>query len=235
MNYSIKEIKTEVTQSETVYWVCCYLNDVYHEISFKEVPSEEQIKEVLQNLEFDPYFIPAYTKGVEHLYCNGEIVRTDEFDSKKPFVSPQEAYRQPYSGSVISKYYWEKPSTSVLAAWNIAEPNNLFPWYGIKEIDGQDTYIKVFVENADWPHAPVIPGRLRGYGSLYDTSGNQLDDREVIVSCHRDIIRKFCEDAGLTYPIPDSETKHPWCYSFVWNVVTGEIKNVKGYVRHPQD
>jgi hypothetical protein len=235
MNYSIKEIKTEETSDGKVFWACCYLNDTYHEVPFKEVPSEEEVKTVLQNLEFDPYFVPVYEKGIEYLYCNGAVVRTDEFDSMKCFSSPQEAYREPYFGSVISKYYWETPSDELLKLWNVSEKNNLFPWYGIKEINGKEEYIKIFVEKADWAYAPSVPGRLRGYGSLYDTNGNQLDDREIIISCHKDEVRKFCVDAGLVYPIPDSEKKHPWCYSFVWSVATGDIKNVKGYVRHPYD
>jgi hypothetical protein len=48
-------------------------------------------------------------------------------------------------------------------------------------------------------------------------------------------MREWCEEHSLTFPLPDDVTDQPWCFSVVYNDDTGEMINVKAYIRHRYD
>ena len=229
MDYTYKNVR----QEGDLFWGCATLAGAYVEIPFNHSPSEQEVRQKVI-YELSEIQVPVYEIGVDSVYCDGVLVRKDVFYKKEPVISVSEAYRPPYYGGLKSKYTWETPSTELLNSWNVTDYTNLAYWYGIKEIDGVDKFLKVVRYEMDWPNTPKTPGQVWVYASLYDANGIESDERDIFFRCYPECMKLWCEDNGLTYPIPESETKTPWCFGVIWEASTGNILKVKGYVRHDE-
>ena len=162
-------------------------------------------------------------------------------------------YRPPYNNDSISFYDFRTPSAQTLHQYGATintymdgMVNYLLNWYGIKHdlvtgkksakfvfAQGADPYDKEFVRNLP----PEIPtkNRYRFFAKIHNEDGSV----EPWVDCYFvstiNWMRDWCSDMGLTFPLPDSVTDQPWCFSVVWSEDTGEIDCVKAYIRHRYD
>jgi len=151
------------------------------------------------------------------------------------------AYREPYSNSGISFYnFGEKPSESLLLSFNTSYLNsNLLEWYGLKfDLDAEQVMLKVVFYNYDG-ETPELPSNPRNfYAATHNQDGTESEWVDFYAYATPKLIREFCAEKGLSYPLP--QTTHTdcdvvWCWGFVFNTNTLEYGPVKAYARYNQE
>ena len=150
------------------------------------------------------------------------------------------AYREPYTNSGISFYnFGEKPSEALLLRFGTSYlMDNLKGWYGLKfDLETKDVMLKAVFKNydGDTPELPQNPSNFYAHTHHQDGTLNDLVDYYAYATPK--MIRQFCEDKDLAYPLPP--TTHTdcdvvWCWGFVFNRHTLEYGPVKAYARYNQ-
>lgn len=171
---------------------------------------------------------PEYT--VEELTSNAKNV-----------IGQYGAYRPPYNENSISFYDFTKPSVETLAAYGCTVDtygNDLLNWHGIKhDLNNLTKTAKfVFKQNSgvylsNIP-APLPTNQQLFYARIHNADGTVEPWVDVYIVSTSNYMRKWCEDNGLTFPLPNDLDNQPWCFSVVYNEDTSEINNVKAYIRH---
>ena len=154
------------------------------------------------------------------------------------------AYRPPYNDNSISFYDFTTPSAETLAAYGCDADtygDDLLHWHGIKHdltnltktakfvfTQGHGTYL------ANAPSS-LPPNRSIFYARIHNADGTVEPWVDVYIISTINYMREWCEEHSLTFPLPDDVTDQPWCFSVVYNDDTGEMINVKAYIRHRYD
>jgi hypothetical protein len=148
------------------------------------------------------------------------------------------AYREPYTNTGISFYnFGVKPSEELLLRFGTSYlMDNLYEWYGLKfDLETEEVMLKVVFKNYDGD-TPELPQNARNfYAQTHHQDGTLNDLVDYYAYGTPKLIRQFCEDKGLAYPLPT--TTHTdcdvvWCWGFVFNRQTLEYGPVKAYARY---
>ena len=122
-------------------------------------------------------------------------------------------------------------------------------WFGFKyDLDSGERYFKVVIRDNDMTSnyqtnpdsfipRPQLPHCNEPYfAKIYSQDGTEADEYDVFFSTTPEIMKAYCEEKGIKYPIPeDKETDWIWTYGLVYDKKTLEIKQVKGYIKKAQD
>jgi len=74
------------------------------------------------------------------------------------------------------------------------------------------------------------------FTKIFNEDGTEADEYDVFFTTTKDIMKEFCKEKNLDFPVPESrEDDFIWIYGLVYDKNTLEIKQVKGYVRYPTD
>lgn len=154
------------------------------------------------------------------------------------------AYRPPYNDNSISFYDFTTPSAETLAAYGCDADTygeDLLHWHGIKHDLTNLTKTAKFVftqsHGTYLANAPssLPPNRSIFYARIHNADGTIEPWVDVYIISTINYMREWCEEHSLTFPLPDDVTDQPWCFSVVYNDTTGEMANVKAYIRHRYD
>lgn len=154
------------------------------------------------------------------------------------------AYRPPYSDNSISFYNFTTPTAETLAAYGCTTEtygDDLLFWYGIKHDLTNVTRTAKFVFTQshgtylnNLPN-PLPKNRSMFFAKIHNADGSVEPWVDVYIVSTINYMREWCAEHSLTFPLPDDVTEQPWCFSVVYNDDTGEIINVKAYIRHRYD
>lgn len=154
------------------------------------------------------------------------------------------AYRPPYNDNSISLYDFTTPSAETLAAYGCDADtygDDLLNWHGIKHDLTNLTKTAKFVftqsHGTYLSNAPTsLPtNRSIFFARIHNADGTIEPWVDVYLVSTINYMREWCEEHSLTFPLPDDVTDQPWCFSVVYNDDTGEMINVKAYIRHRYD
>ena len=154
------------------------------------------------------------------------------------------AYRPPYNDNSISFYDFTTPSAETLAAYGCDADtygDDLLHWHGIKHdlTNLTKTAKFVFTQNhgtylANAPSS-LPPNRSVFFARIHNADGSIEPWVDVYIISTINYMREWCEEHSLTFPLPEDVTQQPWCFSVVYNDTTGDMANVKAYIRHRYD
>lgn len=151
------------------------------------------------------------------------------------------AYRPPYNDNSISFYDFTTPTAQTLAAYGCTTDtygDDLLHWHGIKHDLTNLTKTAKFVFTQD--HGTYLSNtpsslptnRSIFFARIHNTDGTIEPWVDVYIISTINYMRDWCSANSLTFPLPDDATNQPWCFSVVYNDTTGEMANVKAYIRH---
>lgn len=259
-----REYTTKVNELDPSEQYACLVRDgVYIEVP-KGAQDEEQLQLDLDNALLQAAINNFYVglQCRDDVYCDKQIVRKD-YCTGQPEAQPlidklQEAfpdrenwnrhvynvvgeytaYREPYKNNGISFYnFGEKPSEALLLEFGTSYMmTNLLDWYGLKfDLETEEIILKVvFSEyDGDTPELPYNPKNFFAHTHYKD--GTMDDWVDYYAYATPKLIRNFCEEKGLSYPLPADIHKDcdvVWCWGFVFNRKTLEYGPVKAYARY---
>jgi hypothetical protein len=192
----------------------------------------------------------------ETLWFNGELYResiavcTDtgsailndlktRFPEEEAGVSPIEligyspAKRPPYTNESISWYTWKLPSDSVVQKYSVTE-TALMPWYGKKyNLVDNSVLLKITHREDIAKPAGAPTGPEYFYGEIYYENGSKDDTIDYYVVCDSELIRQFCTDYNITFPIPEEFVPTVMGWSIVYKRDILDVLMVKAYVMTP--
>ena len=160
--------------------------------------------------------------------------------------------RPPYTN--VKTYSWYDVFTNVpevrLNAFNVPDVGYTYrSWHSIKynTVSGKkqlklviadDDYTSNYQEHPDTfisrPEVPLYAPNTFFFAKIFNEDGTEADEYDVFFTTTKDIMKKFCEKKGLSFPVPESrEDDFIWIYGLVYDKNSLEIKQVKGYIRYP--
>lgn len=154
------------------------------------------------------------------------------------------AYRPPYNDNSISFYDFTTPSAETLAAYGCDADTyggDLLHWHGIKhDLTNLTKTAKFVFTQEHGTYLANVPSSLPTnrsifYARIHNADGTIEPWVDVYIVSTINYMREWCEEHSLTFPLPDGVTEQPWCFSVVYNDDTGEMANVKAYIRHRYD
>lgn len=154
------------------------------------------------------------------------------------------AYRPPYNDNSISFYDFTTPSSETLAAYGCdvdTYGDDLLHWHGIKhDLTNLTKTAKFVFTQSNGTYLSNSPTSLPTnrsifYARIHNADGTVEPWVDVYIVSTINWMRDWCEEHSLTFPLPEDVTQQPWCFSVVYNDTTGEMINVKAYIRHRYD
>lgn len=162
--------------------------------------------------------------------------------------------RPPYKSNntitVYHMYYQKSWFQELLSEYKCPDYNYKYCfWFGFKyDLDSNERYFKVVIRDNDvssnyqtnpgsFIPRPQLPHCNEPYfAKIYSEDGTEADEYDVFFSTTPEIMKSYCEEKGINYPIPeDKESDWIWTYGLVYDKNTLEIKQVKGYIKKAQD
>lgn len=154
------------------------------------------------------------------------------------------AYRPPYNDNSISFYDFTTPTAETLAAYGCDADtygDDLLHWHGIKHDLTNLTKTAKFVFSQNYGSYlsnlpdPLPRSRAVFFAKIHNADGTVEPWVDVYIVSTINYMREWCEEHSLTFPLPEDVTQQPWCFSVVYNDTTGDMANVKAYIRHRYD
>ena len=151
------------------------------------------------------------------------------------------AYRPPYNDNSISFYDFTTPTAQTLAAYGCTADtygDDLLNWHGIKHdltnLTKTAKFVFTQVHGSYLSNTPssLPTNRQIFYARIHNADGTIEPWVDVYIVSTINYMRDWCTEHGLTFPLPDDVTQQPWCFSVVFNEQTGQLANVKAYIRH---
>ena len=151
------------------------------------------------------------------------------------------AYRPPYNDNSISFYDFTTPTAQTLAAYGCTADtygDDLLNWHGIKHdltnLTKTAKFVFTQVHGSYLSNTPssLPTNRSIFYARIHNADGTIEPWVDVYIVSTINYMRDWCAAHGLTFPLPDDVTQQPWCFSVVFNEQTGQLANVKAYIRH---
>lgn len=205
-----------------------FRDDVYMDGEVKRIDYSCDRSEALVEINRLVAAFPEYT--VEQLTSNSQNV-----------IGQYGAYRPPYNDNSISFYDFTTPSAETLAAYGCDADtygDDLLEWHGIKhDLTNLTKTAKFVFTQSQGTYLSNLPEslprtRMVFYARIHNADGTVEPWVDVYLISTINYMRQWCLDNSLTFPLPDSVTEQPWCFSVVYNDTTGDITNVKAYIRH---
>lgn len=147
-------------------------------------------------------------------------------------------YRPPYNNNSVSIYHFNTPSDALLEDYGCVDTygDTLCQWYGLKhDLVTKDISAKIVFTPHNYKtffnNAPTIDTIYPFFARIHNRDGTVSDWVDMYVFEKNEDMRAYCEGIGKPFPLPDTITEQAWIYSIVFNDTTGEINNVKGYIR----
>jgi len=190
---------------------------------------------------------------VENKFPNEHNLKSHENNMIGMYL-PNHSIRPPYkSNNTITVYhlYYDKDIFNQLLK-DYKVPNYDYRycfWYGLKyDLDSGKRYFKLVIRNSDvasnyQKHSnsfiprPQLPVCNEPYfAKIYSPDGTEADEYDVFFSTTPKIMKEYCEENNLKFPIPeDKENDYIWTYGIVYDKNTLDIKQIKGYIKVAQD
>lgn len=148
-------------------------------------------------------------------------------------------YRPPYNNNSISVYYFEEPSSTILNSYGCINKYTgiLRSWYGLKhDLVTKEISAKIVFAPEDYKlffnNFPTIEDTNNVFfACIHNLDGTVSDWVDMYVFKTNTQMKEYCQSIGKPFPLPDNINQQCWIYSIVFNKETGEINNVKGYIR----
>ena len=167
---------------------------------------------------------------------------------------PDHSIRPPYKSNntitVYHMYYEIDIFNQLLKDYKVPDHGYEYRfWYGLKyDLDSQLRYLKVVIGDDDktsnyqkYPDSfiprPQLPVCTTPYfAKIYSPDGTEADEYDVFFSTTPEIMKEYCKENNLKFPIPeDREKEYIWTYGIVYDKNTLDVKQVKGYIKVAQD
>jgi len=225
-----EDVKAEKVYNENIQpdFTRNFRDEVYMNGEIKRIDYSCDRPEALTEINRLVEAFPEYT--VEQLTSDAQNV-----------IGQYGAYRPPYNDNSISFYDFTKPTAETLAAYGCdvdTYGDDLLGWHGIKHdlTNSTKTAKFVFVQSHG-TYLSNAPTSLPTHRSIFYARIHNADNTvepwvDVYIISTINYMREWCEEHSLTFPLPDDVTDQPWCFSVVYNDDTGEMANVKAYIRH---
>ena len=149
-------------------------------------------------------------------------------------------YRPPYNNDSISYYDFTTPTPSRLGAYGCTTEtygDDLLNWHGIKhDLTTSSKAAKFVFTQRHGQYINPFPvdyptNRIMYWARIHNPDGTVEPWVDAYVVSTVSYMRDWCDRNDQTFPLPDDVTEQPWCFAIVWNNDTGEISNVKAYIR----
>lgn len=238
----------------------------YTEVPIKGTTTEEAIQEAIDTAILQGALTNGWiaTQCRDDVYCDVECVRRDytvgtpegqlltaklqeEFPDYVDYtrneynvVGEYDCYREPYENPSISWYDFNTtPSEALQLEFGTSYLNtNLRGWYGLKfDLVTHGIMLKMVFDEYDGD-LPELPKGEVFFARTHFQDGTYSEWIDTYIYATPKRIRKFCEDKGLTYPLPENEHEDcavVWCWGLVFNKDTLEYGPIKGYARYNLD
>ena len=167
---------------------------------------------------------------------------------------PDHSIRPPYKSNntitVYHMYYEIDIFNQLLKDYKVPDHGYEYRfWYGLKyDLDSQLRHLKVVIGDDDktsnyqkYPDSfiprPQLPVCTTPYfAKIYSPDGTEADEYDVFFSTTPEIMKEYCKENNLKFPIPeDREKEYIWTYGIVYDKNTLDVKQVKGYIKVAQD
>ena len=167
---------------------------------------------------------------------------------------PDHAIRPPYKSNntitVYHMYYEIDIFNQLLKDYKVPSYDYTYCfWYGLKyDLDSGERYFKLVIRNSDeasnyqkhpdsFIPRPQLPVCNEPYfAKIYSPDGTEADEYDVFFSTTPKIMKEYCEENNLKFPIPeDKENDYIWTYGIVYDKNTLDVKQIKGYIKVAQD
>jgi len=168
-----------------------------------------------------------------------QYTEQDIKDNSNNVIGTYGNYRPPYNNNSISLYRFERPSQDLLNTYKCGNmyDNIILDWYGIKhDLSTLDISAKIVFKPEDcftyFNNPPNINNTNSAFfARIHNVDGTFSDWVDMYVFETNAYMKEYCQSIGKPFPLPDNITQQCWIYSIIFNDVTGEINNVKGYIR----
>lgn len=167
---------------------------------------------------------------------------------------PDHSIRPPYKSNntitVYHMYYEIDVFNQLLKDYKVPNYDYTYCfWYGLKyDLDSSERYFKLVIRNSDevsnyqkhpdsFIPRPQLPVCNEPYfAKIYSPDGTEADEYDVFFSTTPEIMKEYCKENNLKFPIPeDKEKEYIWTYGIVYDKNTLDVKQVKGYIKVAQD
>lgn len=141
--------------------------------------------------------------------------------------------REPYTNDTYSLYVWFTPLPETYDKFNVVITPNMMlaPWYGLKydSVTKEIMFKLPYAEKV--PETPKPEGLPDGgfFGKIYKKDGSIDPNVDYYVNCDASIIREFCTNNDVPFPVPEEHLEHVVVYGIVYDIDTMKVSVVKGY------
>ena len=126
--------------------------------------------------------------------------------------------------------------------WHSIKYNTVTGKKQLKLVIADNEYTSNYQKHPDTfiprPEVPLYSAKYRSFffAKIFNEDGTEADQYDVFFVTTKDIMKEFCKEKGLEFPMPETrEDDFVWIYGLVYDKNTLEIKQVKGYVRYPTE
>lgn len=171
------------------------------------------------------------------VFYKGQVVRRDinSHDSKAQvnYSGHLNSYRSPYSSSHTSIYVAGPPSALTLSQFNVTDTADLATWHGYKKKSDNSVLLKVVrYGNVDSKQPQISGSQFWCKADLYDKQGGKQVESDAYLVASTEIMKKWCSDFGVEYPLPSNFPGQPWCWGLIFNRINGAVIGLKAYARY---
>lgn len=152
-------------------------------------------------------------------------------------IGMNSSYRPPYVNPVISWYKFCHMNEQIVNKFGVDTNRfkDLYPWYGRKfDLSTGKQLLKIVYGEYDMldQPKPILPKGYKFYSMYYDEDKNLGSLVDVYTVTSPQIMRQFCADWRLKYPVPDDANviaDRVTIYSVVYDINTLKYVTVKAY------
>ncbi len=147
-------------------------------------------------------------------------------------------------------YYKKADFNQLLTTFKVPDHSYSYRfWYGLKyDLDNSKRFLKIVIKdtketsnyqecpNSFIPRPSLPPAEDVYFAKMYTEEGVEADEYDVFFTTTPTIMKKHCEKHSLDFPLPDNKINdYVWCFGIVYDKNTLAVKQVKGYVKIPQN
>ena len=194
---------------------------------------------------------------VEKVFGEDQDWKQNRFNIIGTYTAHEDApLRPPYTHEKTYSWYnvYNLPSQELLDEFKVPDVGYEYHvWHSIKynTVTGKKQLKLVIADNEHTsnyqkhpdtfiprPEVPLYSAKYRSFffAKIFNEDGTEADQYDVFFVTTKDIMKEFCKEKGLDFPMPETrEDDFVWIYGLVYDKNTLEIKQVKGYVRYPTE
>ena len=194
---------------------------------------------------------------VEKVFGKDQEWKSNRFNIIGTYKAHEDApLRPPYTHEKTYSWYnvYNYPSQELLDEFKVPDVGYEYHvWHSIKYntvtgkkqlklVIADNEYTSNYQKHPDTfiprPEVPMYSAKYRSFffAKIFNEDGTEADQYDVFFVTTKDIMKEFCKEKGLDFPMPETrEDDFVWIYGLVYDKNTLEIKQVKGYVRYPTE